>query len=228
MVVQGIVIILSIFIFLFTLYALSREDFVFLRKNISLIEAFDVAWIVLLAALLSSRLLYVIFHFDKTYLNPLVFFLIPYFPGLSLIGAVLGALLSLMIITKRHKYPRGRFFDFFSFAFLSVLPLSSIASFLSDNEPWFFAALPFLYYTLLLIFFLRILLPRFLQGQMRDGMMGSLILMNYSLFSSIMEIITAINMNISPLTPQLGIFLSLFIVSFFFYLRQGLAVSLRR
>lgn len=229
MVVQAVLIIFSSLIFLFTLFLLSREDFIFLRKNVSLYEVFDVAFLVLLFALFFARLCYVIFHFRPTYLNPLVFFLLPYYPGLSLVGGVLGALITILVLTKRHKYPRGRFLDFFAFAFLSALPLGSLSYLVAgEKQTWFIAALPFLYYTLLFLFFLRVLLPRFIQGQMRDGMLGSLILMNYALFSVVIEGIQATNAGSPFFTPQLGIFMLLFIVSLIFYLRQGLAISLRR
>lgn len=116
-------------IFLFTLFVTSKEDFVFLRKNISLKIIFDIAIIVGIVALLFSRVVYAISHPSLSYLNPLVFFIIPYFPGLSAVGLVLGGLTALYIITVRQKLPVGKLYDVFSLSFL----LASAFFFLTDG-----------------------------------------------------------------------------------------------
>jgi hypothetical protein len=229
MVIESIVIIICFVIFLFSLYLLSREDFVFLRRNISVEEIFDVAFICSIATLFFSRLFYVLFHFDPFYLNPLVFFLVPYFPGLSLLGGVLGAVASMLILTKRRRYPRGRFLDFFAIAFLSTLPIGYTGfAFTGSSESLFFALLPIFYYSFLCIFFLKILLPKFLEGQMKDGMLGLLLLMNYALFSFVLLIIRGIQGKSLSATPETIILLLVFFASFFLYIRQGARLTFRR
>jgi hypothetical protein len=162
------------------------------------------------------------------YFNPLVFFLVPYFPGLSLTGGVVGGVLMLLTVMKRRKYPRGRFFDFFSFAFLASLPVASLGFLLSGEKNLLFALLPILYYSFLFLFFLKVLLPRFLKGQMRDGMLGFLILMNYALFSAIMLILRAVNEKQSLLVPEAGVLASLFVLSLLLYLRYSFPLQLRK
>ena len=208
---------------------MSREDFVFMRKNITIDDIFNVAFITSLTTLFFSRLFYVLFHFDFSFLNPFVFFLIPYFPGLSLLGSVIGGVLSVLIITKQKKFPRGRFLDFFSYAFLSVLPISYLGYvFIGEKQPLLFSLLPVFYYTFLFFFFLKILLPKFLQGQMRDGMLGLLILMNYSLFTAALLTIRLVSEKKSLLQPELGVLLAVFFVSIIFYIRQGAQLTFRR
>lgn len=229
MVIEGIIILLCFFLFLFTLYVLSREDFVFLRKNISVEEIFDVAFITAVVSLFFSRLFFVLIQFDMSYLNPLIFFLIPYFPGLSLLGGILGCVVSVLIITKHKKYPRGRFLDFFSIALLSVLPLGYTGFLLvSPRESLIFSILPIFYYSLLFLFYWKILLPRFLQGQIKDGMLGLLFLMNYSLFTVLLLVIQVFKEKTSPLTVTTGTLILLFITSIFLYFRQGAQIPLRR
>ena len=75
MIAETIIFLYSTVIFLFTLYVLSKEDFVLLRKNISEAALFDVFFIVVLVAILFSRIFYVGFQFDVSYLNPVIFFL---------------------------------------------------------------------------------------------------------------------------------------------------------
>ena len=114
---------LSSIVFLFVLYSLSRDDFVLLRRNVSLNTIFDSAFIVLLVGLFFSRLVYGLTHFSLSFFNPLVFFIIPYFPGITVSGFLLGSLLTLYLITKRRKLPLGKLFDLFA---LSLLPASSM------------------------------------------------------------------------------------------------------
>lgn len=229
MVISGIIILICLFLAFFTLYVLSREDFVFLRKNISVEEIFDVAFLTVIISLFFSRLFFVIDNFALSYFNPLVFFLIPYFPGLSLLGAIGGYVLAVLVITKQKKYPRGRFVDFFAVAILSVMPLG-YAGFLltSPKGSLIFSILPIFYYAILFLFYWKILLPRFLQGQIRDGTLGILFLMNYSLFTVLLSIIQAIKEKTPPITFTTGSLIFLFLLSLFFYFKQGAQLSLRK
>lgn len=120
--------ILATFVFLFALYVLSKDDFVLLRKNISQITLFDFAFIAGIVGLFFSRLIFVLSHFSSLYLNPLVFFVIPYFPGLSLAGLLLGGCTALYMLTVRRKAPIGRIFDIFSFAFIATMVVVSLSN----------------------------------------------------------------------------------------------------
>lgn len=111
--------ILATIIFLFTLFVLSKDDFVLLRKNVSTQTIFDIAFFVGLIGLLCARLVYALSHPSVAYFNPFVFFIIPYFPGLSVVGLLLGGSVTLYLFAMRQKLPLGKLFDMFALSFLS-------------------------------------------------------------------------------------------------------------
>lgn len=118
------IVILGFVVFLISLYLLAREDFVFLRKNISIEQLFDIAFLNAIVSLLLARVIFVIFHFKFTYFNPLVFFLVPYFPGLGISGAIIGSFLFLLWISRSKKMPTGHLLDVFSVSFFYAFSLT--------------------------------------------------------------------------------------------------------
>ena len=109
---------ITLLIFLFTSYELSKEDFIFLRKGITTDDIFNITFLALPIALLGARLVYVLLHPSWRYLNPLIFFVVPYFPGLSIIGGIIASWLFVWYYAKNKKYPRGRILDIFGISFL--------------------------------------------------------------------------------------------------------------
>lgn len=105
-------------IFLFIVYQLAKDDFIFVRKDVNLESIFDAIFIGFFCALFFARLFYVIFYFNQKFLNPLVFLAIPYFPGLSLIGGIIGVLLFSFFLSKNKKFPAKRFLDVLGISFL--------------------------------------------------------------------------------------------------------------
>lgn len=118
------IVIFGFIIFLLSLYLFTREDFVFARKNISVEELFDSAFLTALIALFFARSIFVVLHFKTTYINPLVFFLVPYFPGLDVSGTIIGSALFLFWIAKRRKMPLGHVMDVFSVSFFYAFAAS--------------------------------------------------------------------------------------------------------
>lgn len=110
------ILILSFLTLLFILFVLTKDDFVFIRKNITTEQVFNITFLVGIVALFGARLAFVLFHFGPLYYNPLVFLLFPYFPGLSLVGAVLGGLMCVLLYSKVHKIPMSHFLDFLAVA----------------------------------------------------------------------------------------------------------------
>ena len=177
-----IVLIPAFLIFLYCLYILGRDDITFIRKNVSLEQLFNIAFITFLVGMLAARILYVALNPSRDYLNPLVFFIFPYFPGLSWLGGVLGGSLFLLYHAKRRKLPVGRIFDYFAISFLCAAPYGIVGSFFLDNTPrtidvWL---LPIIY-MLLFIFFMKIIHPKLMQGNVRHGSAGILVLVIFSL-----------------------------------------------
>ena len=95
-----IVLLISFVFFLFRLYHVAKDDVVLVKKNVSLDKIFDAAVFCALVGLLFSRIFYVIFNPDPAFLHPLVFLIIPYFPGLSLLGGVIGGILFAIVMIK--------------------------------------------------------------------------------------------------------------------------------
>lgn len=120
--------IFCIIVFLFSLYLLSNDDYVLIRKNLSTEKVFDLAFLILIVGLFFARVFFVIFNFKIFYLNPLYFFLFPYFPGMSIPGGVLGAILFILLFFKSWKLPFTKLLDFFALSFLWSLPFGLIIS----------------------------------------------------------------------------------------------------
>lgn len=118
-----IIFVICFFVFLFTLFSFGNDDIVFLRKNVAMEKIFDIAICIAGFTLLFARVGYVLFHFSKGFLHPLVFFLFPYFPGLSLGGGIMGAFFALFLFCRYYKLPTWRVIDIFLLSFLSALPL---------------------------------------------------------------------------------------------------------
>ena len=175
---------LSFVIFLFSLYKLAKDDIVFIRKNVSLEQLFNIAFILALIGLFSSRLVYVLANPAKGFLNPLVFLLFPYFPGLSLVGGVFGAGCALFYLGRYKRLPLGRVFDFFAISLFAALPLGLIGGiFLGDGatllESFFLSIL----YIILLIVVIKVFFTKLQQNTIQQGSIASLAIMLFSLTS---------------------------------------------
>lgn len=107
-------------VFLFVFYTLAKEDFVFERRNIGIEQLFDSIFLGLPFVLLFARLGHILFHPKWSYVNPLVFLVIPYYPGLAVEGGIVGAVLFLYFYTKNKKIPSLRFADELGLAFLAT------------------------------------------------------------------------------------------------------------
>lgn len=181
--------VISFLIFLFCLYVIGRDDIVFIRKNISVEHLFNLAFIAVVSGVISARLLYALFSFDRAFLNPRVFFLIPYFPGSSLIGGVSGAALFILFFTRKKKIPTGRIIDYLALAFLSALPFGYIGTlFLQENLNLFESIYLPLIYILLFLFFLKFLYPRLLRSDIKSGTLGMFFLLTFSFISLVIGI----------------------------------------
>lgn len=106
-----------LFIFLYVIYLLSKDDYVFMRKSIAIEQVFNITFISILCGLFFARLHFVFLHPSWKYLQPLVFIVFFYFPGLSLTGEILGFMLLAFLLAKRTKIPMGKVFDIFALAF---------------------------------------------------------------------------------------------------------------
>lgn len=108
---------------LFILYVLSKNDFVLLRKNISLAKIFDVMIISFLFSFIPSRLFYVLDTFSFGLLKTLGFFHILKFSGLSFLGFMLG-IFFVVYLFFRQKKATLRIFDIYSLTFFPLFIFS--------------------------------------------------------------------------------------------------------
>lgn len=185
-----LVLIFCFFVFLYVLYTLSHDDFVVLRSNASVDKIFNVAFLSAILSLLTARFFYVFLNPKPLFLNPLGFLLFPYFPGLSLMGALVGGFLVSFFLLKNSNFPVGRILDFFSISFLVSFPFGFLGAFILSQEkisaPFYFSMV---LYLLVLFIFLKFILPSSLKSRLKDGSLSLLFVIIFSvvyIFSNLM------------------------------------------
>lgn len=110
-----------------------------LWKNIRLTpykedDVFDGLFLSLLGGLFTARLFYVILNFKDFGLDFLKFILINGYPGLSLIGALIGGLFTLYIYYSPKKIDFGAIIDYFITPLFIGLFFGKLGSFFSGSE----------------------------------------------------------------------------------------------
>lgn len=173
---ESIALIVCFFTFLFTLYGLSKDDFILLRKNISMDQVFNIAIVALAVGLFFARVLFIATHFTVSFLNPLVFLALPYFPGLSIVGGVIGFVVFILYFASRQKVPTQRLFDFSTVSLLVAMGAGyglQIVIHLVGRKPLSLIEyiIPLVLLVLTLVFFF-LLLPRYRRGEMKDAHLG--------------------------------------------------------
>lgn len=183
------ILLIAFFFSLFCFYYYSRDDYFFIRKNITMEQLFNVIFIGSFWGVISSRIVYVVTHPNPAFFNPLVFFSIPYYPGLSLLGGIFGLYISFVFLTKRRKIHVGRFLDYISISLLAALPFGYIGNYLLERrsntvETIYLTVI----YIALFIFFTRILFPKFQRGSLKEGSISLIFLIAYSIVSLVHDI----------------------------------------
>ncbi|GDX62090.1 hypothetical protein LBMAG33_4000 [Candidatus Levyibacteriota bacterium] len=177
---------LYLFIFLLSFYVLSKDDFLFLKKNISMEQMFNIIFALFFLGLLFSRIFFIIFNFKSIFLQPLVFLAFIYYPGFSLAGGFASIIIFAYFYLLKQKIPIGKSFDFFSISFLSVfgvgLLIDVIINFFKNKNIDIERFIIAIIFIIIFFFFIRIILPFQRRGELRDG---SIALMFISLFSLI-------------------------------------------
>ena len=178
-----VVLLICLFVFLYCVYLLGNDDFIFLRKDVTMEKLFNIVFLGSLSSLFFARLFYGLFQEKAILSNPFVFLLFPYFPGLSIIGSVLG-IAAFFGILKRWKkdLPLERMSDFFSIAFLVTLPIGTIGYFMFAEAGFSIQrALGLVVaYIILFILFLRFLLPQLLKDKIKEGTIALIFLLSFS------------------------------------------------
>lgn len=217
-----LILVFCTFIFLFCLHYLIKDDFVLLRKDISAERVFNLAILVSLGTLFFARFGYAVLNPSANFLNLFVFFLFPYFPGLSLVSAVVGGSMIFFLISDFKKMPTGHLFDLFSISFLNAFPIGLFGYFLLSRVHLLSLKpiLVFLISVLMFVFFIKFLLPKKHKNKFQDGSLG---LMFLSLFSLILftESITGIFKAVSVLKiEELVVLGATFLISLGLLIKQ--------
>lgn len=177
-----IVLLVCFIVFLYVLYTLAKDDFVINRKNISLDNIFDTAFLTAISALFFSRLFFVLIHPKPVFFTILGFSLFSYFPGLSLIGAALGGLVFFLPYLKRKNIPMGKAIDIFALAFLSALPVGYLGLIILEGNS-IRSIFLLIVYTITLILSAKFIFPLSLRGKLNDGLFGVAFISFLSLFN---------------------------------------------
>lgn len=184
-----LILLLCLFVFLYTVYVLARDDFIFLRKDLTMERIFNIIFLGSISCLFFARFLYGLTYARNDFLNPFVFLLFPYYPGLSLAGSLIGAGLVFLLLKKRQKnpLPLGRLADFFSIAFLIALPIGLLGYFMFSDEGLSFirtTSMAVVYLSLFALF-LRFLFSKLLGGKIQEGTITLIFLICFSLINLI-------------------------------------------
>lgn len=164
-----LVLIPALLVFLFLLYKLTGDDHVFIRKNISIEQMFDIAFNTLWVSFVVSRVYFFLVD-SKAKGNFFILFLTTW-GGLSLVGAMASGIAFLYLVSKYKKVPMGRLFDFFTISLLFALPAGYLGIALLHWQqkmmiPYLLCAVVFLTAAILVRKFLY---PRLLNRTIKEG-----------------------------------------------------------
>jgi len=190
MVILWIFLLLGLLVFLYTLYRLGKDDYLLARRNVSLENLFNMTFFLLFVSTFFARLFYVVFHWQKRFINPLVFLAIPYYPGLMVLGGIVGAMLFLWFLTSVRKLPGFRLFDIYAFAFITALPLGYMGIYLNDmrHTPILYLLWP-LVFLVFAIALNKTIVPKMQLTDFHDGTLGCIAIAGFACFSLLLEIL---------------------------------------
>lgn len=164
---------------LFILFSLSRNDFVLIRKNISPVIIFDAVFTGFFLAFIVGRIFFILDSGEYVLLYPLSFFHFLKYPGISVLGVVLGVFFSLFAFRKKKVFLRLS--DIFGLSFFPVFLISLLLRF---TNPAFFIVKIVVVVGALIFFWLLIQYHK--KYTMHDGsiLLGVLLLLALDTFIS--------------------------------------------
>lgn len=218
----------ALLLFLYALYRLVKDDYVFIRKGISLEQSFDIAFITLWVSLFVARFLYLLFHISAGYNIFYDFFTLKK-GGFSLTGAVIGGAIAIYLISKYRRLPLGRLCDFLSLSFLYTLPLVFLGNAIFVSKDALLSVfLNAIVYFILLLFFVQFLYPKVMNRTLKEGRLATLFLLLFSIIALTTSLLTSLKNIESFVNPEnitLGL---LFIFSIVLLIIQERASHTRR
>ena|ERR1700722_11765475 len=217
---QFLIFIPALLLFLYSLYRLVKDDYVFIRKGISLEQSFDIAFITLWVSLFTARLFYLIFNSHSVSVVFYNFFNLK-IGDFSLTGAVIGGTIAIYLVGKYKKLPLGRLCDFLSLSFLYTLPLVFLAnSFFVAKNVLLSMFLDAVIYFVLLLFFVQFLYPKILNRTLKEGTLSLLFLLLFSIIALTTTLLVSLKNIQSFISPENFVLVLLFIVSLILLIKQ--------
>jgi prolipoprotein diacylglyceryltransferase len=216
-----VVLLPAVFVFLYSLYRLVKDDYVFIRKGISLEQSFDIAFITLWISLFFSRIFDMFFNYQLNKNLFLQFFTLRD-GGFSIIGAIIGGVIALFIMGKYKRIPLGRVSDFFTLSFLFALPVGYLGSaILAERNQLLYTFLNAILFFLLMIFFVQFLKPKLMSRNLKEGTISILFLLFFAIITLLSTLLPSLN-NIQSylLNPSTISTIVLLIFSIFLYLKE--------
>ncbi len=211
-----IILTISFLIFLYNLYYFSKEDFLIVRKGISLEKILNAAFITSFIALFFARFFHVLFNPKPYFLNIVGFIDFPYLPGLSVLGGMISALVFLAIYCRHKKYPIGKFLDLFTLSFIAVMPIGFLMNFIfSFAKTDYIFNLLFIFVIILSLIFIKIVYKLTEKGEIKDGSFSLIYLAIFSLIYFLIKLFVDIknfSFNIENITLFFTIFASLILL----------------
>lgn len=210
----------ALLVFLYAFYRLVKDDYIFIRKGISLEQAFDFAFITLWVGLFMSRALYLLFNLHNGENFFIDFFSVKN-SGLSLTGAILGGSLAVFLISKFKRSPLGRLGDFLCLSFLYSLPLLFLANaIIAKKNELLLVFLNAIVYFVLLLFFMQFLYPKVMNRTLREGVMAILFLLLFSIIALTTSLLISLKNIQTFINPENAILALLFILSMVLLIKQ--------
>lgn len=226
---QFLIALFCFFILFYTLYILGKDDYVLIRKNLSLEQLFDFVFVGIFAGIILGEVLLIIFNISIREGDFISRIFSPMGAGFFLTGVVLGCIFVIYLLGKYRNLPMGRLFDFFSLAFLSALPAGYLLSvLLVEKSDIIYYVIPGLFYLIAQVFFWRFLLPRIMSGKLREGSLCSLFILTFSIVSLFDSIFYKFMHSSIRIDAKELILVSLFFGGLFFLLRVNHRQILRR
>lgn len=112
-------------IFIYSFHKLVKDDYVFIRRNVSSEQMLDILFIVTWISLFFSRFFYYVFNAKVDTKIFLSFFSLNIY-DFSLSGLIIGGIMGIYVVGKYKKLPAERVFSSFVTAFVYALPVGYV------------------------------------------------------------------------------------------------------
>lgn len=190
------VIVSCIFIASFCLFRLGSDDIVLIRKGISLEELFNLAFFCGFIGLLVGVL------------------------AKSFIFSILAGIIAITFFARRKRFPIGRIADIFSVTVLCAVPVSFFAFAFFQHTDKFLYLFSAIFSLFLFLFFLIILFPKTLRGDLKDGSLTFLFLVNVLLLAFLQSVFKWVVKNTIAFSFQDGATIGAFIITLALFVEQ--------